>query len=106
MQHDVMTLRHPQPQASKGALLCISPQLHCSGTLCVWWSQVILFAHPHRKSNWHSTENLDYNINHVNWDKVPGFALLHRQGLFWEVRLQAYMHSSLHSAQCEHRHWV
>lgn len=51
-------------------------------------SQVVLFAHPHRKSNWHSTHSLDYNINHVNWDKVPGFAILHRQGLWWEAAVQ------------------
>ncbi|KAK9812053.1 hypothetical protein WJX73_001397 [Symbiochloris irregularis] len=50
--------------------------------------EVILFAHPHRKSNWHSSESLDYNVNHVNWDKVPGFALLHRQGLWWEAAVK------------------
>ena len=24
-------------------------------------------------------------VNRVRWDKVPGFAILHRQGLWWEA---------------------
>ena len=46
--------------------------------------QVTLFAHPHRFSKWHSSGNLDYNIDRVRWDSIPGYAMLHRTGMWWE----------------------
>lgn len=46
---------------------------------------VTLFAHPHRSSSWHSTGNLDYNIDRVRWDAIPGYAVLHRRGQWWDM---------------------
>ena len=43
--------------------------LHCSA------AQVVLFAHGHRQSSWHSTNSLDYNVDRVRWEAVPGFAV-------------------------------
>lgn len=79
--HDVAHTFPEGAQEAGGFLSFIAQYYDCL-------PDVVLFAHPHRKSNWHSTHSLDYNINHVNWDKVPGFAILHRQGLWWEAAVQ------------------
>lgn len=46
--------------------------------------QVTLFAPPRRISHWHSSGNLDYNIDRVRWNAVPGYAALHRTVQWWE----------------------
>ena len=46
--------------------------------------QVTLFAPPCRISHWHSSGNLDYNIDRVRWNAVPGYAALHRTVQWWE----------------------
>lgn len=43
-----------------------------------------LFAPPKRIGHWQVSGNLDYNINRVNLDAIPGYAVLHRTGLWWE----------------------
>ena len=47
--------------------------------------QVTLFAHSHYKSNWHSMYSLASNVRHVRWDRVPGFALMHQSGIWFEI---------------------
>ena len=46
--------------------------------------QVTLFAHSHRKSNWHSVYSLASNVHHARWDQVPGFAVMHQKGIWYE----------------------
>ena len=46
--------------------------------------QVTLFAHPHRMSHYHSIGTLDDNINRVRWNAVPGFAPLHKTGIWFD----------------------
>lgn len=40
--------------------------------------QITLFAHPHRMSSWHSINNMDYELERVQWDLIPGYIPLHR----------------------------
>ncbi|KAL0043854.1 hypothetical protein WJX82_008768 [Trebouxia sp. C0006] len=47
--------------------------------------RVTLFAHSHYKSNWHSMYSLASNVRHVRWDRVPGFALMHQSGIWFEI---------------------
>ncbi|DBB13408.1 TPA: hypothetical protein ACH3X3_005140 [Trebouxia sp. C0006] len=47
--------------------------------------EVTLFAHSHYKSNWHSMYSLASNVRHVRWDRVPGFALMHQSGIWFEI---------------------
>ena len=39
-------------------------------------------------SHWHSLGTLDENINKVRWNAVPGFAPLHKTGIWFELVLK------------------
>ncbi|KAL0029693.1 hypothetical protein WJX79_002730 [Trebouxia sp. C0005] len=55
--------------------------------------EVTLFAHAHRKSNWHSVYSLPSNTRHVRWDKVPGFAIMHQKGIWQEMYVSNTTHN-------------
>lgn len=46
---------------------------------------MVLFAHAHRKSSWHSVHSLASNVHHANWEQVAGFAYMHQNGMWDEV---------------------
>ncbi|KAA6421280.1 MAG: hypothetical protein FRX49_08766 [Trebouxia sp. A1-2] len=56
-------------------------------------TMVTLFAHAHRKSNWHSVYSLPSNTRHVRWDKVPGFAIMHQKGIWQEMYVSNTTHN-------------
>ena len=61
-------------------------------------AQVVLFAHGHRQSSWHSTNALDYNVDRVRWEAVPGFAV--KAQLYSATATKVCMHQQADMPGC------
>lgn len=62
--------------------------------------QITLFAHPHRISTWHSINTMDYELERVQWDLIPGYVPLHRYNR-WAVVYVADSNQNLYGREMD-----